>query len=99
MLTDTQRRHLCDLMFEAFLEVRRLGWNGRAEQAADLADAFHNLPQGLWWDNFNLFVFRDSYLLHYERKYGWNERIRSYVTAVDAIIGMAESERGSDTCR
>jgi hypothetical protein len=90
MLSENQRRRLCNLMSDAFLEMRWLGWSGRAAQAADLADAFHNLPKGLWQDEFNLVLFRDSYLLPYERKYRPDERIESYVKAVDAIIAMTD---------
>jgi hypothetical protein len=43
-LTDLQRQHLCELIYDALLEIRLHGWEGRAEQAADLAEAFHNLP-------------------------------------------------------
>jgi len=32
------------MMHYAFIEMRLLGWGGKAEQVADLADAFHNLP-------------------------------------------------------
>jgi hypothetical protein len=73
-------------MYNAFLEIRMLGWDGRAAQAADLADAFHNLPMGLWSDNFSLSIFRDKYLQHYEEKYSDAVRIKSYVKAVDAIM-------------
>lgn len=46
-LTDAQRRKLCEMMYAAFVEMRMLGWEGKSEQAADLADAFHNLPKWL----------------------------------------------------
>src|SRR5436309_8047599 len=49
--------------------------------AADLAEAFHNLPNGLWREDFNLRFFRDSCLIPYENKYV-NERIKSYAAAV-----------------
>jgi hypothetical protein len=77
-------------MYDAFLEVRYLGWAGRATQAADLADAFHNLPNGMWRDDFSLVLFRDNYLLRYETKYRPDGPIRTYVKAVDAIIAMTE---------
>jgi len=31
-------------MYRAFLEMRLLGYAGKAAQCADLADAFHNIP-------------------------------------------------------
>ena len=38
---EKQRRQICELMHWAFVELRRLD----GDQAHDLADAFHNLPQ------------------------------------------------------
>jgi hypothetical protein len=43
-MTDMQREVLCEMMRRAFLEIRALGWSGRGKEAADLADAVHNLP-------------------------------------------------------
>lgn len=42
------QRELCllfDMLHRVFLETRLLGHNGKAEQAAHLASAFHRLPQ------------------------------------------------------
>jgi hypothetical protein len=86
-LTENQRRQLCHLMYLAFLEIRVLGWADRAAQAADLADAFHNLPEGLWWDDFNLETFRNRDLLAYEKKYAGNAT--SFVQALDRIVATA----------
>jgi hypothetical protein len=36
---------LCDMIYWAFVEMRALAWSGRAQQAADLADAFHNISK------------------------------------------------------
>jgi hypothetical protein len=47
-MTDMQREALCEMMHRAFLEIRALGWNGRGKEAADLADAFHNLPTSMY---------------------------------------------------
>src|SRR5262245_12280316 len=44
LLTEQQRQELCRMLFNALLEIRGLGSQGKAQQAADLADAFHNLP-------------------------------------------------------
>jgi hypothetical protein len=56
---DRQREALCDLMCRAFVDIRALGWSGRAEQAADLADAFHNLPKEMYgWGRWDMAVFR-----------------------------------------
>jgi hypothetical protein len=66
-LTERQRQWLCQMIYRALLEMRILGWGGKAEQAADLADAFHNLPAMLWED-FSLDFFR-KFLEAYRQKY------------------------------
>jgi len=66
---DEQRKKLCELMYWAFLEMRNLGWGGKAKQAADLADAFHNLPTGMWHDDFSFEFFRNAFLVPYQEKY------------------------------
>jgi hypothetical protein len=42
--TPDQHKLLCGMIHRAFLQIRQLGWDGRSEQAAELADAFHNVP-------------------------------------------------------
>jgi len=46
--TARQRELLGDMIHAAFVEVRVLGQAGHAEQAADLADAFHNISKVRW---------------------------------------------------
>lgn len=87
--TDSQRRKLCEMMHHAFIEMRLLGWGGKSEQAADLADAFHNLPRDIWHDEFSLQFFRDSFVAVYQRKYP-EGRSRDYVAMVDEIIAMKD---------
>ena len=48
------------------------GWEGKAERAADLADAFHNLPVHLWSEDFSLEFFR-KFLAAYREKYPEDE--------------------------
>lgn len=67
--SDKQIQLLCELLLFAFLELRKLGWQGKAEQAADLADAFHNLPVEMFSDNFDWDLFRNAYLAPYQEKY------------------------------
>ena len=67
-LTERQRQQLCQMIYRALLEARVLGWGCRAEQAADLADAFHNLPVMLWSEDFSLDFFR-KFLEAYRQKY------------------------------
>jgi len=71
-LTERQRQKLCQMLSRAMLEMRLLGWGGKAGQAADLADAFHNLPAMLWSEDFSLDFFR-TFLEGYRQKYpdGW----------------------------
>jgi hypothetical protein len=56
------------MLFNALLEIRGLGSEGKAQQAADLADAFHNLPVYLWSDEFSLSIFR-HFLEAYQQMY------------------------------
>ena len=46
--TEEQRASLCEIVAAAFIELRLLGWAGRAAQAADLAEAFLNLPREMY---------------------------------------------------
>ena len=87
--TDAQRQKLSEMMHQAFIEMRLLGWSAKAEQAADLADAFHNLPRDMWRDDFSLKFFRDSFLATYQRKYP-EGRYRDYLAMVDEIIAMRD---------
>jgi hypothetical protein len=56
------------MIHRALLEVRVLGWDGKTEQTADLADAFHNLPAMLWSEELSLTFFR-TFLEAYREKY------------------------------
>jgi hypothetical protein len=82
--TDPQRRSLSKMLSFAIIEIRFLGWEGKSEQAADLADAFHNLPLDMWSDSFSLSYFRDCFLKAYQQKYP--ERSTNYVAMVDEIM-------------
>lgn len=87
--TDAQRQKLSEMMHQAFIEMRLLGWDGKAEQAADLADAFHNLPRDMWQIDFSLQFFRDAFLAVYQKKYPVR-LVRDYVAMVDEIIAMRD---------
>ncbi len=91
-LTDAHRKMLSELMYQAFLEVRMLGSTGKSEQAADLADAFHNLPKGMWEQDFSLEFFRDSFLKTYQDKYP-EGRPYNYVAVVDEMLSQGEDYR------
>ena len=64
VLSDSQRRDLCELLGRALVHIRLLARDGHCEQAASLADAFHALPTMLHsrifsWQAFE--VFLESY--------------------------------------
>jgi hypothetical protein len=82
-LTERERQELCEMLFNALVEIRGLGSEGKARQAADLADAFHNLPAYLWSDEFSLSVFRhflEAYQQRYPERMGFD-----YVKGLDEI--------------
>jgi hypothetical protein len=82
--TEKQRQQLCKMRYWALLEMRVLGWEGKAEQSADLADAFHNLPVYLWSEDFSTGVFRE-FLKSYQDKYPEPGRF-DYLKMLDEIM-------------
>jgi hypothetical protein len=51
--TPKQQVMLCDMIQDAFIELRLLCGEGRSEQARDLADAFHNISTEMHgWGSF-----------------------------------------------
>jgi len=88
-ITDAHRKKLSEMMHWAFVEIRLLGSTGKAEQAADLADAFHNLPKEMWKKEFSLEYFRDAFLVDYQEKYP-DDRIRDYIAVVNRILAEGE---------
>lgn len=68
LLTDAERQKLCEMIHLAILEIRILGWNGKAAQAAALADAFHNVPNMMWSEDFSLNSFR-NFLKSYQQQF------------------------------
>jgi|SRR5882672_5637880 len=84
-LTEQERQGLCKILFNALLEIRMLGREGKAEQAADVAHVFHNLPIYLWSDKFSLSLFR-SFLEEYQQKYQDLE-CYNYVKMLDEMTG------------
>ena len=87
--TDAQRRKLCEMLRDAMIELRMLTGNGRSEQAFDLADAFHNLPEGMWQESFSLQFFRDCFVAAYHNKYPATEQTYNYMSMVDEVIAMS----------
>jgi hypothetical protein len=85
-LTERQRQKLCEMIYHALLEMRVLGWGGKAEQAADLADAFHNLPAMLWREGFSLDFFQ-KFLEAYRQKYP-DGGGAGYLKMLDEVIAI-----------
>jgi hypothetical protein len=84
--SEKQIQKLNELIYYAFIELRILGWEGKAEQAAELADAFHNLPTGMFSENFDWDLFRNSFLAAYQERYPREETGRTdYLARFDRI--------------
>ena len=82
--TSKQRQALCDLMHEAFVELRYLP----EEQAHDLAYAFHNLPKTMYgWGHWNIEAERGR-LMRYQSKHKTNLGF-DYLVAFDAIFKVS----------
>jgi hypothetical protein len=71
-------------MYLAFLEIRILGWQGQSAQAADLADAFHNLPVLLFSDDFDWDTQR-MFFEAYCAKYQGAAHRYDYVALLDRV--------------
>jgi hypothetical protein len=84
-LSVAQKEKLADLLYWALLEIRNVGAFGNAQQASDLADAFHNLPTGMLKEAFSLETFRDVYLVPYQTKYP-GPRPKDFVAEVTAML-------------
>ena len=67
--TPAQRQQLDTLDAYAFVEIRALCWEGRAEQSAALADAFHNVLREMHgWGGFSWEVLQRD-LASYQRNW------------------------------
>ena len=77
------------MIHHAFVELRLLGWAGHSEQAADLADAFHNISKEMYgWGSFSWDIFRGM-LETYQHKWQATARVRDYVEMLDEIRRVA----------
>ncbi len=88
ILTDEDdRKHVCEILHNAFIEIRMLCWDGRHQQAADLADAVHNIPMEIygWGGGWNFDLTR-SMLKSYVDKYGGTGAFaRDYALQLDHL--------------
>ena len=88
VLTEPERQKLTRMLYYALLEIRALGYEGKTEQAADLADAFHNLPAYLWREEFSFGFFR-IFLEAYHQKYAEAGVKFNYLGMLDEITGQS----------
>jgi hypothetical protein len=70
------------MLYRAFLQIRMMGWAGKAEQAAELADLFHNLPQEMWRDYFSVSFLRRS-LLEYQSRHSCG--VQTFLNLLDEV--------------
>ena len=84
--TEQQRHLFCEMMYRAFIEMRGLGFQGKSDQAAALADAFHNLPLMMYQPNFDWAMSR-RYFEAYNNEYpsGPETRTADYVAMHDRV--------------
>jgi hypothetical protein len=83
-----QRKLLCEMIHNAFVDIRWLGHAEASKQAADLADAFHNIPMEMYgWGSFRWDSFRRGLVRYRETWPGGHD----YVKQLDDIRGLAES--------
>src|SRR6266852_5160438 len=80
--SNEQRQQLCTMIYNAFVEIRLLTNKGESKQAADLADAFHNLPIVMFQNHFRFSWFKRR-LETYHEKYSTPF---DYVGMLDDIV-------------
>jgi hypothetical protein len=79
---EAQQKKLCDMLHLALVDIRMLAASGHGEQASDLADAFHNLPQEIWREYFSISFFREAFLTPYARKWSGGQ---GYLAMLDEV--------------
>lgn len=79
--SEEQREKLCELIYWAFLEIRLID----AQQAYDLADAFHNLPKEMYGHGKWSVPRTRAFLVHYQDKHRGKIKY-NYVAAFDKIF-------------
>ena len=82
--TKQQTQALLELLANAMLELRLLGWGGDAQQAGDLANALHNLPISLYDVDYDWTTIHAS-LTAYEQRYSGKTMFK-YATQCTRII-------------
>ena len=87
--SESQWRALSRLAYVAFCDMRTLGREGKNQQVADLAEAFHNLPLMLWTENFSMNCQRD-FFLRYQKQHGVHHPSFDYLAEFEKIAAMTE---------
>ncbi len=80
-VSDDQRRALCQMMYRAIAEIRALGWAGQSQQAANLADAFHNVPLEMTEGHRVNISYLRATRRDYQSKYGKQRMTRGQLAA------------------
>ena len=93
-LNEEQIAKLLQMIHFAFTDIRMLAGQGKAEQAADLADAFHNLPDDMRKDEVALEQFRDLYLKPYFEKHP-EGNAHNYIALVNNILASNPDVSGN----
>ena len=84
---EAQRKKLCEMLHLALVDLRLLSGTGKIEQAHDLADTFHNLPQEMWQDYFSISFFREAFLAPYAAKWG-DVNSRLYLSMLEEVKNL-----------
>lgn len=89
--TERQRELLNQMLYHVMVEIRILCWGGHMEQAAALADAFHNLPCVMYSEQFSFPQFRCE-LESYQNRYPPPEYQRgpNYIEMLDKVLHEEE---------
>ncbi len=95
--TQQQRRLFCEMMHRVFGEIRGLGFQSKFEQAAALADAFHNLPITIYQPSFDWAMSR-RYFEAYNNEYpsGLETRTADYVAMHDRVQAVATEKDATE---
>lgn len=87
--SEAQRVMLGVVLHDVLVEIRSLGWQGEAKQAADLADAVESLPTELFGIGVFQWLHTEKLLEIYQNKYP--DRTRSnYAAEIRKIRRLVE---------
>ena len=84
---------LSQLLYEVLTHIRLFARLGENQRVHDLADAFHNLPAGIWRDDFDLERFQQQFITPYENKYGLGTLTPGLQFSYSPVLNRIISER------